>query len=197
MIDTSQITGLILAGGRGSRMGGVDKGLQTFRGAPMALHVMMRLAPQVGALMINANQNLAAYESFGVPVWPDDLPGFAGPLAGLQTGLSRCETEFLVTAPCDSPFLPEDLVARLADAVSACGADLAVAATGDASRKQPHPVFCLARTALLPDLTRFLAEGGRKIDAWYAALKVAEVHFEDENAFRNINTLAELRQFEA
>lgn len=197
MIDTSQISGLILAGGRGSRMGGVDKGLQIFRGAPMALHVMMRLAPQVGALMINANQNLAAYESFGVPVWPDDLAGFAGPLAGLQTGLSRCETEFLVSAPCDSPFLPEDLVARLAEAMSARGADLAVAVTGDASRKQPHPVFCLARTALLPELTRFLAEGGRKIDAWYAALNVAEVHFEDENAFRNINTLAELRQFEA
>lgn len=197
MIDTSQISGLILAGGRGSRMGGVDKGLQIFRGAPMALHVMMRLAPQVGALMINANQNLAAYESFGVPVWPDDLAGFAGPLAGLQTGLSRCETEFLVSAPCDSPFLPEDLVACLAEAMSARGADLAVAVTGDASRKQPHPVFCLARTALLPELTRFLAEGGRKIDAWYAALNVAEVHFEDENAFRNINTLAELRQFEA
>jgi len=197
MIDTSQITGLILAGGRGSRMGGVDKGLQTFRGAPMALHVMLRLAPQVGALMINANQNLAAYESFGVPVWPDDIAGFAGPLAGLQTGLSRCVTDYLVTAPCDSPFLPIDLVPRLAEALNASGSELAVAVTGDDSKIQPHPVFCLARTALLPDLTRYLAEGGRKIDTWYAALKVAQVHFEDESAFRNINTLAELKQYEA
>lgn len=196
MIDTNQITGLILAGGRGSRMGGVDKGLQMFRGAPMALHVMMRLAPQVGTMMINANQNLAAYESFGVPVWPDDIAGFAGPLAGLQTGLSRCETDYIVTAPCDSPFLPQDLVPRLADALTTRKAELAVAVTGSSENLQPHPVFCLARTSLLPHLTAFLMQGGRKIDAWYAELKVAEVHFPDENAFRNINTLAELKQFE-
>lgn len=200
-IDINQITGLVLAGGRGSRMGNVDKGLQNFRGAPMALHVIMRLSPQVGDVMINANQNLGPYEGFGVPVWPDQIGGFAGPLAGLQTGLSHCETEYLVTAPCDSPFLPEDLVERLADALVEENADLAVAVTvegeGDDKRRQPHPVFCLMKASLLPHLEKFLQEGGRKIDAWYASLNVAEVDFPDEAAFRNINTLEELRKYEA
>ncbi len=191
------ITGLILAGGRGSRMGHVDKGLQPFRGAPMAMHVMLRLAPQVGDLMINANQNLAAYEAFGVPVWPDEMPGYAGPLAGLQTGLAHCETPYLVTAPCDSPFLPRNLVESLHHALRAADADLAVAVTGEGERRQAHPVFCLLKTSLLPHLTLFLQEGGRKVDAWYASLKVTEVHFSDEAAFRNINTLDELRKFEA
>jgi molybdopterin-guanine dinucleotide biosynthesis protein A len=196
-MDTSQITGLILAGGRGSRMGGVDKGLQPFRGAPMALHVMMRLSPQVGDLMINANQNLAPYEGFGVPVWPDEMQGFAGPLAGLQTGLNHCETPYLVTAPCDSPFLPTDLVERLAEGIERQNAELAVAVTGEGESRQPHPVFCLLKTSLLPNLSQFLQAGGRKIDKWYTSLSVAEVNFPDESAFRNINTLDELRRFEA
>lgn len=200
-IDINEITGLVLAGGRGSRMGNVDKGLQNFRGAPMALHVIMRLSPQVGTIMINANQNLGPYEGFGVPVWPDQIGGFAGPLAGLQTGLSHCETGYLVTAPCDSPFLPHDLVERLAEALVEKDADLAVAVTvegeGGDQRRQPHPVFCLMKASLLPHLERFLQEGGRKIDAWYASLNVAEVDFPDEKAFRNINTLEELRKYEA
>lgn len=197
MMDIDQITGLILAGGRGSRMGNVDKGLQIFRGAPMALHVLMRLRPQVGELMINANQNLAPYESFGVPVWPDELQGFAGPLAGIQTGLIHCHTEYMVTAPCDSPFLPGDLVERLSDALQAQNADLAVAVTGNGETRQPHPVFCLLKSSLLQHLTQYLRDGGRKIDAWYATLAVAEVPFEDEAAFRNINTLDDLQKFEA
>ena len=191
------ITGLILAGGRGSRMGHVDKGLQPFRGEPMAMHVMLRLQPQVSDLMINANQNLAAYEAFGVPVWPDEMAGFAGPLAGLQTGLTHCETPYLVTVPCDSPFLRRDLVEKLHHALRETDADLAVAVTGEGERRQPHPVFCLLKTSLLPHLTAFLQHGGRKVDAWYASLKVVEVHFPDEAAFRNINTLDELRKFEA
>ena len=130
------ITGLILAGGRGSRMGHVDKGLQIFRGAPMALHVMVRLRRKSAQLLINANQNLGPYEGFGVPVWPDEIPGFAGPLAGLQTGLRHCETPYLVTAPCDSPFLPVDLVARLYAALSEAQADLAVAVTGAGSERR-------------------------------------------------------------
>ncbi len=195
-MDSNQITGLILAGGRGSRMGGVDKGLQPFRGAPMALHVMMRLSPQVGAIMINANQNLAPYESFGVPVWPDELQGFAGPLAGLHAGLIHCGTEYLVTSPCDSPFLPLDLVERLGNALETHQTDLAVAVTGEGESRQPHPVFCLMTSALLPHLTQYLQDGGRKIDAWYASLAVTEVRFDDEAAFRNINTLEELRKYE-
>jgi len=195
-LDKQQITGLILAGGRGSRMGNVDKGLQNFRGAPMVLHVIMRLSPQVGAVMINANQNLGPYEGFGLPVWPDQLTGFEGPLAGLQTGLSQCDTEYLVTAPCDSPFLPPDLVERLAAALTGNDAELAVAVTEEQGRRQPHPVFCLMKASVLSNLTAFLQLGERKIDKWYRSLKFVEVVFPDETAFRNINTLDELRRFE-
>ncbi len=189
-----QITGLILAGGRGSRMGSIDKGLVPLAGRPMVAHVLERLSPQVQHLLINANQNLDTYAAFGAPVWPDAMPDFAGPLAGLQTGLMHCETPYLVTAPCDSPFLPADLVQRLADALQAEDADLTVAVTGDGETRQPHPVFCLAKASLLPHLTQFLESGGRKVDRWYGSLRVAEVHFADEAAFRNINTLAELQQ---
>lgn len=191
------ITGLILAGGRGSRMGGIDKGLVPLAGKPMVAHVLERLSPQVQRLLINANQNQDTYAAFGAPVWPDAMPDFAGPLAGLQTGLMHCETPYLVTAPCDSPFLPTDLVARLAQALQTQDADLAVAVTGEGATRQPHPVFCLAKASLLPHLTAFLEGGGRKVDRWYATLRVAEVHFADEAAFRNINTLAELREHDA
>jgi molybdopterin-guanine dinucleotide biosynthesis protein A len=200
-IQTQDITGLILAGGRGTRMGQIDKGLQPFRNTPMALHVLMRLSPQVGEIIVNANQNLAAYEAFGAPVWPDQIDGFAGPLAGLQTGLAHCTTPYLVSAPCDSPFLPQDLVARLAAALIKDEAELAVATTMEMRNgvltKQPHPVFSLMKAALLPHLSAFLHNGGRKLDAWYASLKVVEVHFEDSAAFRNINTLEDLRQHES
>ena len=195
-LQRDDITGLILAGGRGTRMGSVDKGLQPFRDMPMALHVLHRLSPQVGGMMINANRNLAAYEAFGVPVWPDAMTGFPGPLAGLQTGLMQCETPYLVTAPCDSPFLPADLVSRLAAALEAEHADVAIAVTGPAERPQPHPVFCLAKTSLLTHLSDYLQQGGRKVDAWFATLAVARVHFADEDAFRNINTLDELQQLD-
>jgi len=194
--DKSLITGLILAGGRGSRMGSVDKGLQSFRGQPMVKHVIERLLPQVGRIAVNANRNLDAYAQFGAPVWADEIEGFAGPLAGMQTGLHHCETPYMATAPCDTPFLPTDLVLRLAQALADEQADLAVASTGEGDGFQPHPVFCLMKTSLKPHLDDFLATGRRKIDAWYATLKVATVHFDDEDAFRNINTLDELRQFE-
>ncbi len=187
------ITGLILAGGLGRRMGGRDKGLQPFRGRPMAAWAIERLAPQVDALLINANQNLEAYAAFGYPVVPDRIAGFAGPLAGLHTGLLASETPLLVTAPCDSPFLPDDLVEKLNAALVAAGADIAVAKTGD----QPHPVFSLVRREVLGGLTSFLEAGGRKVDAWYAALKVVEVPFAEERAFANINTLEELNLLES
>lgn len=202
MPSSDQITGLILAGGRGSRMGHVDKGLQPFRGATMVAHVIARLAPQVGAIAINANQNLDRYAAFGVPVWPDDLQGFEGPLAGLETGLRRCPTDYLVTAPCDSPFLPQDLVARLSAALDESGADLALAETEEpdedsgALRLQPHPVFALVKKSALPQLSAFIATGKRRMDGWYGAIKVVHVRFGDAGAFRNINTLQELQQFE-
>jgi molybdopterin-guanine dinucleotide biosynthesis protein A len=196
-MELSSITGLVLAGGRGTRMGSVDKGLQAFRGKPMVAHVIERLAPQVQGLMINANQNLDAYRAFGFPVWPDSVEGFAGPLAGLQAGMAHCATPYLVTAPCDSPFLPDDLVQRLGAALNEAGADVAVAVTGSGASRQPHPVFCLLKCTLLPHLEAYLAQGGRKVDAWYGSLRVAEVEFADEAAFRNINTLEELQRYQA
>ena len=188
------ITGLILAGGRGTRMGSVDKGLQLLDGRPMVQHVLARLQPQVQQVHINANQNLPAYAALGLPVWPDAMPDFAGPLAGLQTGLMHCPTPWLVTAPCDSPFLPTDLVATLSAALQREGAELALAVTGAGPTEQAHPVFCLASVALLPALTRYLESGQRKMETWFASMRVARVHFADEAAFRNINTLEELRQ---
>jgi molybdopterin-guanine dinucleotide biosynthesis protein A len=182
------VTGVVLAGGQGRRMGGVDKGLQLLSGRPMIEHVIERLAPQVDEIVINANQNLEAYAQFGHAVVPDVTGGFAGPLAGLQAGLQAAKHPLVVTAPCDSPFLPQDLVPRLRAALA--GNDLAVAKTG----KQAHPVFALVRRGLLDHLTAYLNGGGRKIDAWYASLAVVEVPFDDEaEAFSNINTREELR----
>lgn len=188
-----RVTGLILAGGRGSRMGSVDKGLQVFRGRPMIAQVLERFAPQVDDVLINANRNQDEYAAFGHPVIADAIEGFAGPLAGLHAGMTHATCPLIVTAPCDSPFLPADLVARLRNGMNVAGANLAVAKTFD----QPHPVFCLAHTSLAPHLHEFLASGQRKIDKWYASLKVVEVPFDDqEQAFSNINTLDELKSLE-
>jgi len=200
-IPASDITGLILAGGRGSRMGGVDKGLQNFNGMPLALHTMLRLQPQVGEVMINANRNIAAYESFGVPVWPDVLPDYAGPLAGFLTGLERCETPWLVTVPCDTPLFPHDLVARLAAAARDQEAEIAMAAGREEDGQlRTQPVFCLLRVELLESLVRFTHDGGRKIDTWTARHRTATVPFDapgdDPRAFCNANTLAQLHQLE-
>ena len=187
--DVAAVTGIVLAGGMGRRMGGVDKGLVELDGKPMVAHVLARLVPQVGAVVVNANQNLERYAVFGYPVVSDDVGGFAGPLAGLHAGMLRATTRYVVTCPCDSPFLPLDLVARLLAGLRRGDASLAVARTF----AQPHPVFALVRRDVLGHLGGFLAAGGRKIDAWYATLPVTEVPFDDEaDAFRNINTVDEL-----
>ena len=183
----SKVSGIVLAGGRGLRMGGVDKGLQLLHGKPMIASVLARLAPQVSEILINANQNLEAYARFGHRVVPDAIGGFAGPLAGLHAGLGAASCPLALTVPCDSPFLPLDLASRLMKSLN--DNDLAVAKTGE----QAHPVFALVRTAVRKNLEEFLAKGGRKIDAWYASLSVVEVPFDDEaDAFRNINTREEL-----
>ena len=192
MIETSDITGLVLAGGRGSRMGGVDKGLQSHLGMPLAMHAVLRLGLQVGGVMVNANRNLAAYESMGVPVWPDALPDYPGPLAGFLAGLERCETPYLVTVPCDSPLFPDDLVRRLADALEAGGAEIAMAATLEDGELRAQPVFALMRCEVVESLLRFTLSGQRKIDAWTATRRTVLVPFDDAGAFANANTLAEL-----
>jgi molybdopterin-guanine dinucleotide biosynthesis protein A len=193
MIAARDVGGIVLAGGQGRRMGGVDKGLVELAGRPMIAHVLERFAPQVGEILINANQNQDRYAAFGVPVVADAVGGFAGPLAGLHAGLARTTKPYACTVPCDSPFLPADLVARLAFALERERAELAVARTFD----QPHPVFAFMTRSVLPGLAAFLDAGGRKIDAWYAALAVAQVAFDDEaDAFRNINTRDELAGIE-
>ena len=202
------ITALILAGGRGTRMGGVDKGLQPFNGVPLALHTLRRLQQGGGAtrIAINANRNLATYESFGVPVWPDDMADYAGPLAGFLSGLAHCETPLLQTVPCDTPLLPLDLLPRLTQALQAHDADIAMASAPEIDKRgqtqvRAQPVFCLLRTSLLNSLQQFTAGGGRKIDLWTAQQRTVLVPFnqagDDVHAFYNANSLADLRQLES
>lgn len=208
MIGPADITALILAGGQGARMGGVDKGLQTFRGLPLALHALKRLqmGGSVNQIMISANRHLADYEAFGVPVWPDTQSDYAGPLAGFLTGLAHCTSPYLLTVPCDTPLLPLDLAQRLAAALEAENADIAMAAAPEATpdghiHLRRQPVFCLLRSKLLESLLRFTQGGGRKISAWTALHQTAVVAFDqpgdDREAFFNANTLAELQQLES
>ena len=195
-IGKERITGLVLAGGRGSRMGGFDKGLQNFRGMPLAMHALLRLQAQVGETLLNANRNIAAYESMGVPVWPDAVPDYPGPLAGFLAGLERCETPYLVVVPCDSPLFPEDLVERLAEALADEAIEIAVAATREGDTLQAQPVFCMMRTDLLESLVRFVHSGQRKIDRWTALHATRLVAFENAEAFANANTVDELQQLQ-
>ncbi len=205
MIHAREITGLVLAGGRGTRMGGADKGLQKFNGTPLALHALMRLQLQegqhIGELMINANRNLGAYEAFGVPVWPDTLSDYAGPLAGFLTGLERAETPYLLTVPCDTPRFPLDLAQRLAAAFDDPATEIAMAsAPENGSEPRAQPVFSLLRVELLESLVAFTQAGGRKIDRWTAQHHTVLVPFDrpgdDPLAFFNTNTLDELHALE-
>jgi molybdopterin-guanine dinucleotide biosynthesis protein A len=188
-----QITGLVLAGGRGSRMGGLDKGLQLFQGKPLVRHVLQRLVPQVGTLMVNANRNLHEYAALGVQVWPDELADYPGPLAGLAAGMAHCPTPYLASVPCDTPHFPIDLVARLAQALTQQQAEIAIAATVERGEVRLQPVFCLLPASLLPGLLRFVRGGQRKVEHWTAMHRCANVTFDDAAAFFNANTLADLQ----
>lgn len=189
MVDRAQITGLVLAGGQGSRLGGVDKGLQAYQGEPLALRALQRLSLQVGPTMLSANRNLDEYARWGVPVWPDpaDLAGYQGPLAGVLAGLQHADTPFLATVPCDCPRFPADLVTRLGEALHD-GIDIVMARTAAG----PEPAFCLMRQQLAGDLRRYLESGERKVGRWSARLRRAEVTFDDPAAFFNINTPEDL-----
>ncbi|MEY4882934.1 MAG: putative molybdopterin-guanine dinucleotide biosynthesis protein [Pseudomonadota bacterium] len=197
----ADITGIVLAGGRGSRMGGVDKGLQIFHETPLALHTLHRLQQQVGPTLINANRNLATYASFGVPVWPDALVDYAGPLAGFLTGFAQCKTPYLMTVPCDTPLFPPDLVSRLIAALTREHANIAMAAAREEDGQlRTQPVFCLLKAELQASLIAFTQGGGRKIDAWTTQNRTVVVPFDlagdDPHAFFNANTLAELHSLE-
>jgi len=188
------ITGLVLAGGLGRRMGGEDKGLMSLAGRPMVAYVLERLRPQVGTLLVSANRNVERYAAFGYPAIIDAIGGYLGPLAGVLTALQRCTTEFLVTAPCDAPLVAPDLVARLYAACAAAGADLAVASDGE----HRQPVFLLARASLAPSLEAYIAGGGRKVDAWLGQLRAVDADFSDRpDTFVNVNDPGERQRVEA
>lgn len=204
-VTSDQVTGLVLAGGQGSRMGGVDKGLQVFHGQPLAWHALQRLRQQrglnVAGCMVNANRHLDTYRQWEVPVCPDTMTGYAGPLAGFLAGLSACPTRWLLTVPCDSPLFPLDLLERLATATEHDGTDIAVAVGPDETGQlRPQPVFCLMHTRLLPSLQAYLDQGQRKIDAWTTQHRASLVPFDrpqdHPRAFFNANTLSELRALE-
>jgi molybdenum cofactor guanylyltransferase len=196
-IKITDITGLILAGGRGSRMGGVDKGLQPHLGVPLALHALGRLTPQVGKVMINANRNLASYESMGILVWPDEVPDYAGPLAGILAGLTHCETPYLVTVPCDTPNFPLDLVERLVQGLVEIDGEMAMAFTREGGVPRRQPVFSLMTISLRNSLAAFVGSGQGNVGFWASQQRCAQVVFEDGSAFFNANTLADLAQLQA
>lgn len=174
-------------------MGGADKGLQMFLGQPLVQRVAQRLAPQVGMVAINSNRNADQYAAFGLPVWPDALPDHPGPLAGFLAGMQRCRTPWLVTAACDSPLLPHDLVARLAAALRDDDAEIAMAWAGG----RAQPVFCLLKCSLADSLQNYLARGERQVERWAREHRLAAAHFDDDPAaFANTNTLDELQLLE-
>ena len=205
-VSTGSITALVLAGGRATRMGGVDKGLQTFQGLPLALHALRRLqsvkSPLIAAYAVNANRCLDAYSQWGCPVWPDTLPSQPGPLAGMLTGLRHCTSSHLLAVPCDAPHFPIDLTQRLAQAFAQPGVEIAVASAPDETgvlRRQP--VFALMQVKLADGLEAYIRSGGRKVGQWMGEQRTVEVAFDhpsdDPAAFMNINTLESLRAVEA
>ncbi|MFU8896122.1 MAG: molybdenum cofactor guanylyltransferase MobA [Gammaproteobacteria bacterium] len=178
------ITAIVLAGGRATRMGGIDKGLVELAGRPMITHVLAALAPQVEQILINANRNLERYAAFGWPMAPDEETGFLGPLAGIVAGLHASDTPLVLTAPCDSPLVAPDLAHRLWQALARDDADIAVAFDGE----WLQPVFLLLKRDLLGSLEDYLGAGGRKIDRWFAQHRVAKADFSDcRQTFINVN----------
>lgn len=184
-----KVSAIILAGGRATRMNGQDKGLIRLQKKPLVQHVIERVMPQVDEILLNANREIEQYKAFNLPVLQDDNPDFIGPLAGFSLGLKYCKHDYLLAVPCDSPLIPEDLVARLMKALLDKGSDIATAKSGDYN----HPVFCLMKKSVLPSLTTYLEKGERKVSTWQKSLKSIEVEFNDcDEAFINLNTFEEL-----
>lgn len=197
MISPEHITGLILAGGRAQRMGGIDKGLISFHQKPLIESAISRLKKQVGPILINANRNITKYAGYGYPVVMDETPDFSGPLAGFSAGLKVCKTPYLLTSPCDSPLLPLDLAVRLATEMERDSFELVYASSVESGKTWAQPVFCLMRANLQDSLADFLKKGDLKIDHWFKELKTSTVIFDDAQAFANVNTPEELQILEA
>ncbi|HEY7841020.1 MAG TPA: molybdenum cofactor guanylyltransferase MobA [Gammaproteobacteria bacterium] len=193
-IRPETVTGVVLAGGAARRMGGSDKGLIRLAGRPMIEYVLDALRPQVGSILINANRNPDQYARYGIAVIADERTGFQGPLAGMAAAMQSARTEFIVTAPCDSPFVPADLVRRLGRSLAADRADIGVAHADG----RLQPVFTLLRVSLLGSLIEYLDRGERKIDLWFSGERTATADFSDvPEAFLNINTPDDVREIEA
>jgi molybdopterin-guanine dinucleotide biosynthesis protein A len=197
MISTKDITGLILAGGRAQRMGGIDKGLIPFHGKPLIESAIAKLKPQVQTIVINANRNITKYATYGYPVVMDETPDFSGPLAGFSVGLKACKTPYLLTSPCDSPLLPNNLAELLAAEMESGDFQLVYASSKEADDKVwAQPVFCLMRSNLESSLNQFLQKGDLKIDHWFKELRTSTVVFDDPLVFANVNTPEELKKLE-
>ena len=197
MITANQITGLILAGGRAQRMGGIDKGLIPFHGKPLIEAAISRLKPQVSTILINANRSITKYSHYGYPVLMDETPDFSGPLAGFSVGLKHCNTPYLLTSPCDSPLLPTDLAEKMASKLEDGNLELVFASSKEDDGKiWSQPVFCLMRRDLQDSLNIFLSKGDLKIDRWFKELRSGTVVFESALAFANVNTPEELAALE-
>ncbi len=197
MIASKDITGLILAGGRAQRMGGIDKGLIPFLGKPLIESVIAKLKPQVQTIIINANRNITKYASYGYPVIMDEQPDFSGPLAGFSVALKHCKTSYLLTSPCDSPLLPSNLAESLIAEMERGDFQLVYASSKEADGKiWAQPVFCLMRSNLQESLSSFLSKGDLKIDRWFKELRSSTVIFEDPQVFANVNTPEELKLLE-
>ena len=205
-IKPEDISAIVLCGGQGTRMGGQDKGLQVFQGLPLAQGIVNKLQAQVFHVMINANRNRVAYQSFCKDVWPDDEDGFLGPLAGFRVGLAHCPTPYLMTVPCDTPLIPHDLSARLAQSLADSNADVAMVRALEAHSEhgaftlRPQPVLSMMKRELGAHLDEHLKKGGRKVESWAQELHCVWVDFDqasdDLQAFLNINTLDELHALE-
>lgn len=185
MDNRAGITGVVLAGGQGRRMGGVDKGLVELSGRSLVSHVLSVMAPQVGPVMINANRHHDVYAALGYPVVADIITGSAGPLAGFHAALKAASTPLVLMVPCDTPALPDALVASLLASLEGHGVDIVFAC----DQERAHPAIVLLKRHLVDDLEKYLVDGGRKIDQWYARHPHASCQFDDERAFININTL--------
>ena len=197
MISSEYITGLILAGGRAQRMGGIDKGLIPFHGKPLIESAISRLKPQVSTILINANRSITKYSHYGYPVLMDETPDFSGPLAGFSVGLKHCKTPYLLTSPCDSPLLPTDLAEKMAHQLEDDDLELVFASSKeDDGKTWSQPVFCLMKSDLQDSLNAFLSKGDLKIDRWFKELRSATVVFENAQAFANVNTPEELAALE-
>jgi molybdopterin-guanine dinucleotide biosynthesis protein A len=187
------VSAIILAGGRATRMGGVDKGLVQFKSKPLINHVISRLTPQVDEIIINANREIAQYTTFGYQVLQDEIIDYPGPLAGILLGLKYAKNDLILCVPCDSPLLPDNLVQQLKTALIKDSADIAVATCNG----NTHPVFCLCKKSLLPSLESFLAEGNRKVSAWQKSQRYVEADFSgNPDAFINLNTKEDLSALE-